>query len=204
MLGASSFTVGTTSRCVAILIGLAGLCLLVPSLASAGGGFIFEAEPIHPGCVHALAMQPGDRIPVNTAVSLEGCRSSARSKAVLQRDGEVLFIDDEVLLGEGTFGYRHLSTLDNGIHILAIRRTGPEGSLSISLAAMMIGQAPVIRGSGVGSQPVIETLGEIWLKDTRQASVRTVGNVVHYSVGVGSSKREQTLDFSRIGKAIGK
>ncbi|MBW2386384.1 MAG: hypothetical protein JRG92_22370 [Deltaproteobacteria bacterium] len=178
--------------------------LLAPSFAAAGEPFIHANEPIHPGCVHALAMHAGDVIPVITTVSLEGCRSSARTQAKIQRDGDVLFIEDEILLGEGTFGYRHLASLDNGIFILAIRRTGPEGSLRVSLAAMLKTTQPVLRSGEVGTTPVVETLGEVWLKDTRQASIRAAGNVVHYSVGIGPSRREATLDFSRIGKALRK
>ncbi len=62
------------------------VCAIV---ATAGGAhakeeFVYSGEPIHPGCIHALAMQQGDAGPVTTAVNLEGCASSERSKIVVR------------------------------------------------------------------------------------------------------------------------
>lgn len=189
-------------RAAARVFALAGGLLLAGALeAQAGASFIYENAPIHPGCVHALVMQAGDKVPVITSVSLEGCRDSSRSAAPIQREGEVLFIEDEVLLGEGRFGYRHLATLDNGIFILGIRRDEPDGSVVVSLAAMAIDEEPVLRGQEVGSTPVLATLGEVRLRDMSAASVRTMGNVVRYSAGMGATRQEQTIDFSRIGRA---
>ena len=51
--------------------------------AQAKEEFLYSGEPIHPACVHALAMQQGDAVPVTTAVSLEGCISSERSGAMI-------------------------------------------------------------------------------------------------------------------------
>ncbi len=53
----------------------------VAGAAQAKEAFLYNGEPIHPGCVHALAMQQGDAVPVTTAVSLEGCASSERFDA---------------------------------------------------------------------------------------------------------------------------
>jgi len=50
----------------------------------------------------------------------------------------------DALLGGGSFGYRVLSRLDNGIFGLAIRRVLPDGSERVSLAAVEIVQRPMI------------------------------------------------------------
>jgi len=47
--------------------------------ADAREPFLYAGQPVHPACVHALAMHQGDRMPVTTAVSLEGCAASERS-----------------------------------------------------------------------------------------------------------------------------
>jgi len=185
---------------------LAGLALLwIFSAGSAGAAsdaFIEGGQPIHPGCVHALMMNTGDSIPVTTSISLLGCARSDRSKPKLIYQGEILAFEDEALLGEGTFGYRHLSTLDNGLFVLGIRRSLPDGSERVSLAAVAIVERPVLRGREVQKQRVLEMVGEVWIKDMQMASLRTMGNVVHYSAGVGATRVDRTVDLSRIGKAV--
>ena len=96
--------------------------------AQASGKFLYSGEPIHPGCVRAMAMQRGDAVPVTTAVSLEGCASSERSKAKVRYElDDLAVIEDDALLGGGSFGYRVLNQLDNGMFGLAIRRVLPDG-----------------------------------------------------------------------------
>ena len=184
------------------VLGLFGL--LAAGSAEANDPFIHAGDAIHPACVHAIAMQHGDAIPVVTAVSLDGCNASVRTKAKIQRDPErrdVLLFEDEALLGEGTFGYRHLATLDNGIFILGIRRTGPDGDERVSLAAVDVVERPSLANRGVAKRRVLGMIGEVWLKDLDTASLRTAGNVVHYSTGMGNTKVEETIDLSRIARA---
>jgi hypothetical protein len=186
--------IGLGTLAVAILLGASG--------SQASDAFIHQGKMIHPGCVHALAMSTGDAIPVTTAISLLGCERSERSKPKMIHEGDTVGFEDETLLGEGRFTYRHLSTLDNGLFILGIRRSLPDGSEHVSLAAVAIASRPVLRSREVQKQPVLEMIGEVWIKDLQVASLRTSGNVVHYSAGVGASRVDRTVDLSRIGKAV--
>jgi len=176
--------------------------LLIGGRAEAEGKFLFDEEPIHPGCVHALVMQDGDAIPVTTSISLRGCKSSSRSKATITWTGtDVATIEDEILLGEGSFGYRVLSTLKNGIYIIGITRQHGDGTKRISLAALDVTKRPMLVGGEVTDQFVLEMIGEIWVKDIEFASLRTVGNAVHFSAGVGPSRTQRSIDLSRIKRA---
>lgn len=191
------------SRCP-ITAGLLGLALLIAaSPASASEPFIWSGEPVHPGCVHALVMKPGDLVPVATSVSLPGCASSDRSRAKLQFDKEFTFIEDDAFLGGGSFGYQHISTLDNGLFILGIQRVDADGKEHVSLSAMAIVKRPTLQAGGqVTQRQVLEMVGEVRLPDMRMASIRVAGNRVHFSAGAGSSRIDRTVDLSRIGRAV--
>jgi hypothetical protein len=186
------------------VITLAALAIaLVLPFAAASEPFIFSGEPVHPGCVHALVMQPGDVVPVMTSLSLPGCAASERSKARLQFDKEIIYIQDEKLTGDGSFGYRHLSTLDNGLFLLGLRRVDADGTTHISLAAMAINKRPVLqKGGQVGERLVLEMVGEVRLPDMRMASLKVVGNRVQFSAGAGTTKVDGSVDLSRIGRAL--
>ena len=176
-------------------------------LASAGDArarepFLYSGEPIHPGCVHAIAMEQGDAVPVTTAVSLEGCASSERSRAKVRYESDDLaVIEDEALLGGGSFGYRVLNRLDNGIYGLAIRRILPDGTERVSLAAVEIVRRPMIRHGNIVELQQIELIGELWVPDMELTSFRSVGNRVHFVSGVGPERVERDFDFTRLGKA---
>ena len=177
------------------------LASLSYSPRAGAGAFIDGANAIHPACVQALVMSEADSVPVTTAVSLEGCGRSRRSQSKILHDGERLLFEDPAILGEGSFGYRHLSTLDNGIFILGIVRIAPDGSERISLAAVDIAARPTLRQGEVVQRKVLEMVGEVWLPDIQVASLRVSGNVVSFSAGVGRDRVERTVDLSRIGKA---
>ena len=181
-------------------IGFVGFVLSAGS-ASARVPFIVHGEPVHPSCVQALAMQTGDSIPVVSAVSIAGCEASERSKNPIQHKVDIILFEDEALLQGGSFGYRHLSTLSNGLFILGIIRTLPDGEEVVSLAALDLVDRPVLRNGAVVKRKMLEMVGEVWIRDLRLATVRTVGNVLHFSAGVGSRKVDRTVDFSKIGKA---
>ena len=169
--------------------------------AQAKEAFFYNGEPIHPGCVHALAMQQGDAVPVTTAVSLEGCASSVRSGAKVRYESDDLaVIEDDVLLGGGSFGYRVLNQLDNGIFGLAIRRVLPDGAERVSLAAVKIVERPMVLHGNIVRLKLIEVLGQLWIPDMGLASFRSVGNRVHFVVGVGPERVERDFDFTRLGK----
>lgn len=178
----------------------AGLIAALAASGPAGAAqFVFSGKPIHPACVEALAMQSGDAIPVTTAVSLVGCAASQRSQLEVRRDRSTLSIATPE---GGSFGYTVISTLDNGIFIIAIRRTDAHGSSSTSLAAVDIRQRPqVMRTGEVAQRWVLEMVGEVWLPDMELASVRTIGNRVHFAAGVGPNRKEEVIDLTRIGKA---
>ena len=169
--------------------------------AQASGKFLYSGEPIHPGCVHAMAMQRGDAVPVTTAVSLEGCASSERSKAKVSYESDDLaVIEDDALLGGGSFGYRVLNQLDNGMFGLAIRRVLPDGEERVSLAAVKIVERPMVRHGKIVRLQLIELLGEVWIPDMELTSFRSVGNRVHFVAGAGPERVERDIDFTRLGK----
>ena len=180
------------------------LCVLSIAMAAsearAQSNFMYGGEPVHPACVHALAMHQGDATPVTTAVSLEGCSSSERSKSKIQYKGEVLLFEDEALLGGGSFGYRELTQLDNGIFGLAIHRVLPDVEERVSLAAVVMIARPMIRNGNIIRLEQIELLGELWIPDMQLMSFRSLGNIVHFSAGVGADKVERQTDFTRLGR----
>ena len=182
---------------------LLGACAIV---ATAGGAhadenFLYSGEPIHPGCVHALVMQQGDAVPVTTAVSLEGCAASKRSRAKVHYESDDLaVIEDDALLGGGSFGYRMLNQLDNGIYGLAIRRVLPDGTERVSLAAVVIVERPMIRHGNIISAQLVELLGELWIPDMEMTSFRSFGNRVHFVAGTGRDRIERDIDLTRLGK----
>ncbi len=161
---------------------------------------MYADRPIHPGCIHALAMHQGDAVPVTTAVSLEGCAASERTRSKVQHAEPITFFEDEALLGGGSFGYRELTQLDNGIFGLAIRRVLPDGKERVSLAAVKIVDRPMIRHGQIVHQQQIELLGEVWIPDMEMLSFRSMGNIVHFSAGVGRDKVERRFDFTRLGR----
>ncbi len=181
---------------------LLACAMLVPAEnARAAEAFVYGGEPIHPACVHAIAMHQGDAVPVTTAVSLEGCASSERSQSKVHYEtGDLAVIEDEALLGGGSFGYRVLSRLDNGIFGLAIRRVRSDGSERVSLAAVEIVRRPMILHGSVVQLEQIELLGELWVPDMELTSFRTAGNRVHFVSGVGPERVERNVDFTRLGK----
>ncbi len=181
----------------ALLLGLS-LSLLGAMQAQAGEPFYWGDKPIHPGCVHALVMSEGDAIPVNIGVSLEGCSASARSKAPVKIEDKLISFEDDTLLGGGSFGYIHISTLENGIYILGIARELPDGTERVSLAAVDLIQHRMMRQGAMVNRILIESLGEMWVEDLYLASVRSSGNVVRFRAGSGTTRVEESVDFSRI------
>lgn len=174
--------------------------LLIAVAAHAQQRFVYAGEPIHPGCIHALAMHQGDAIPVTTAVSLEGCATSERSRAkVHYESGDLAVIEDDALLGGGSFGYRVLTQLDNGIYGLAIRRVLPDGQERVSLAAVEIVERPMIRNGRIVRFQLVELLGELWVPGMELTSFRSIGNRVHFVAGTGSERVERDVDFTRLG-----
>jgi hypothetical protein len=182
--------------------GLVVLLGLGPLAAAAQTDFRlrYGNEPVHPACVHALAMQERDAVPVTTAVSLEGCSASARSRSAVRfEDGFAVFEDADMLSG-GSFGYRELTQLENGIIGLVILRAPPEGEQQVSLAAVEIVERPMIRRGRVVQVQMLELLGELWIPGMQMLSFRSVGNLVHFDAGAGPEKVERTVDFTELGK----
>jgi hypothetical protein len=180
---------------------LIGLSLLVGTNAWAEQSFQWSGRAIHPACVHALAMTSGDAIPVTTAVSLEGCMASERAQSAPTRVDGFYTFENEALLGEGSFGYTELSTLDNGLIILAIARTDGTGARQLSVAAVDLADRPMLRNREVTSRRMLEMIGEVWIANLDLASVKTNGNVIQISTGAGNRANPQTIDLSRIAKA---
>ena len=173
---------------------------VVAGQAHAQAPLLYGGKPVHPACIHALTMHQGDAVPITAAVSLEGCASSERSKIKVRSEGEFAVFEDETLLGGGSFGYRELTQLDNGILNLVIRRVLPDGEDRVSLAAVKMVRRPVIRQGNTIQLLLIELLGELWIPGTQTLSFRSMGNTVHFSAGVGPDKVERTVDFTRLGR----
>jgi hypothetical protein len=168
--------------------------------AQAQDEFAYASKPVHPGCVHALAMHQGDRAPVTTAVSLEGCAGSLRSQSKVRYEGDLAVIEDDTLEGGGTFGYRVITRLDNGIFALAIRRVRDDGEERVTLAAVQMVARPMIRHAKIINLMQIELLGELWVPEMQLSSFRSMGNIVQFVSGVGNDRVEQTFDFTRLGR----
>jgi hypothetical protein len=177
-----------------------GALVLGVGAAGAEETFTDAGRPIHPGCIHALTMHQGDAVPVTTAVSLAGCSTSERSKSEVRYEGDLAVIEDEALLGGGSFGYRVINQLDNGIFGLAVRRVLPDGKERVSLAAVQMVARPMIRHGRLVNLMLVELLGEMWIPDMQLLSFKAVGNKVHFVSGVGPERVERTIDFTRIGK----
>lgn len=173
---------------------------LAAGVVSAEEAFIYADRPIHPACIQALVMQHGDSTPVTTAVSLEGCASSARSKSEMHNERDLVVIKDETLPGGGTFGYRVINQLTNGIFGLAIIRVLPGGEEEISLAAVQLVVRPMIRHEDTVHLMLVELLGELWIPDVELSSFESIGNKVHFISGKGVDRVERTVDFTSIGK----
>ncbi len=182
-----------------------GFAFVAGVLLAAGAGaaaepFTYADRPIHPGCIHALAMNQGDAVPVTTAVSLAGCKASERTRGEVRYEGDLAVIEDEALLGGGSFGYRVLNQLDNGIYGLAVRRVLPDGTERVSLAAVDLIARPMIRHGSIAKLMMIELIGELWIPDMQLLSFQSIGNKVHFVSGVGPERVERTVDFTRIGR----
>jgi hypothetical protein len=178
----------------------AGALVLAASAARAQEPFSYADRPIHPGCIHALVMNQGDAVPVTTAVSLEGCATSQRSKGEVRYERDIAVIEDEALLGGGSFGYRVTNQLDNGIYGLAIRRVLPDGKERVSLAAVQLVGRPMIRHGSTVRLMLIELLGELWIPDMQFSSFESIGNKVHFVSGEGPERVERSVDLTRIGR----
>ncbi len=68
-----------TARAASALLAM-GAFVFAVSAADAEEAFTYADRPIHPGCIHALAMHQGDAVPVTTAVSLAGHNQAPESK----------------------------------------------------------------------------------------------------------------------------
>jgi hypothetical protein len=178
------------------------LALSVAGSAAAIDPFIDGAVVVHPACVESLVMKPGETVSVVRSVNLSGCRGTTRTASKVEHREQVVLFEDEVLLGGGSFGYRHLSTLDNGLFILGIRRESPDGIQQVSLAAVGLYERPQLLQGQVVKRMILEMIGEVRIKDIRLASVSTIGNTVRFSAGIGASKVDRIVDLSKIGKAM--
>jgi len=175
---------------------------MFPERAAAIAPFIDGQVVVHPACVEVLVMKPGQRVAVVRSVNLAGCRETARTESKIQHDGPIVLFKDDGLLGGGSFGYRHLSTLDNGLFILGVRRVSADGTERVSIAAVGLYNRPQLMDGIVVERIVLEMVGEVWIKDLRLASVSTVGNKVRFSAGIGPTSVDRMVDLSKIGKAM--
>ena len=70
------------------------------------------------------------------------------------------------------------------------------------LAAVGLYKRPhLLPGGDVAQRVVLEMIGEVWIRDIRLASVKTIENKIRFSAGIGASKLDRVIDLSKIGKA---
>ena len=188
------------ANAVAVALLVTAATVAMAGTSSAQDGFSYAGEAVHAGCVQALVMHQGDAVPVTTAVSLQGCAASVRSKGEVRREGGMLVIQDDSLPGDASFGYQVISRLENGIFGLAIRRVMPDGQERVSLAAVQMVPRAMLRNSTIRNVMMLELLGELWVPDIELASFRSIGNKVHFVSGVGKGRVERNVDLTRLGK----
>jgi hypothetical protein len=70
----------------------------------------------------------------------------------------------------------------------------------VSLAAALMIARPMIRNGQIIRLEQIELLGELWIPDMHLMSFRSLGNIVHFSAGVGADKVKRQIDFTRLGR----
>lgn len=166
----------------------------------AGEPFIYEGVAVHPACIHALVMQSMDVMPVTTAVSLVGCAANERTKSKVRFENDLVSFEDDAILAGGSFAYREISQLENGIYGLAVRRLLPWDEERVSLAAVKLVERAMMQHGKLVTVKQLELMGEVWVPDMQLTSFRAVGNKVHFAAGVGPNRIERTVDFTRLGK----
>lgn len=178
---------------------------LLAGAASAQQDLLFQGKPVHPACLHALVTQAaGNKLPVTLSVSLAGCTSSAPGQLPVTRSEDAATISDDELIGPGSFGYRSLSRLENGIYAIGVRRTDGDGNRAVSLAAVDLVERPMIRNGMVIQVPSLELLGLVPLPKSQVKSFRRVGNKVQVKVGMGPNAFDRVVDLTELGKALKK
>ena len=157
----------------------------------------FEDKPIHPACIRALAMKKGDILPVTNTVDLEGCMANPLSHATahVKEESHTIALDEEH--GGGSFSYRILGTLDNGIRIVGIGRVAADGSRAISVAAIDLVNEPALRHGNMVDRTMLKLIVERWVHDFTHGQVQVVGNTVRFYVTSGSSEVDRVIDLSR-------
>jgi hypothetical protein len=178
--------------------------LLTAQQVHALSPLLYKGEPVHPACIHRLVMKDGEDRPITVAVNLRACALSPISKAKVQSNDTLTFFEDDEVLGGGSFGYRSLSQLDNGIYALAIRRTLPDGTVEVSLAAVDLVTRPMLFNGVVVDIPMIELLANRRLRDGNDKSFMRVGNRVDLKIGSGTRAKYLSVDMTALGRARNK
>jgi len=157
----------------------------------------FEDKPIHPACIRALAMKKGDILPVTNTVDLEGCMANPSSQTAPQvKEGIHTILLDEAQ-GGGSFSYRILGTLDNGIRIVGIGRVAADGSRAISVAGIDLVVERALRHGEMVKRQFLKLVFDRWVEDFTHGQVQVVGNSVRFVVRSGTSKVDRVVDLSR-------
>lgn len=201
MIFASSIDDGRSRLLMALTFALSLTLTLSPGTAEADD-FLFKGKPIHPACIHALVTNfEGDPLPVPLVVSLAGCMASSRAAAEIRYEGEVIEIEDDALLGDGSFGYRVLSQLTDELFILGIQRVTDEGGRKVSLAVIDIVERPMFRLGAVMQVPSLELLALVPVPKSQSMNFRRSGNLIQIKVGTGPNAMDRTVDLTPLVKA---
>jgi hypothetical protein len=141
-------------------------------------GFIWDGEPIHPGCIEELTTDLADPHPVVAAVDLEGCRRSNRYSSLLQVDGAVLRWRDPAGGGRGYFQYEYLGVLSSRVHVVRVGASGGGSGFFQDLVFLRIRDSPVLEDGLLRKRQTLERVGSEMLGDRAEVAVTLKGDVV--------------------------
>lgn len=159
--------------------------------ALVGADFRYRGEPIHPGCVYLMLTCIADPLPCVASVDLAGCQRSNRFSGRRTQDGWVEWKDekdrmhdgwvewkDESEFGTGSFGYKPLGVLRNGIHVILTSWDGGESGDFFDLLFIRVKESRVFEQEGVRNQVLLVCVGQYGLGDRFDGKVRLEGDKV--------------------------
>jgi len=159
--------------------------------ARVGADFLYRGEPIHPGCVWLMLTCIWDPLPCVAAVDVAGCQKSNRFSVRRTQNGWVKWTDesdrlhdgwvewkDESEFGTGSFAYKHLGVLRNGIHVLLTAWTGGGSGVFYNLLFVRAKESRVFEEEGVRNQVLLVCVGQYGIGDRFEGKVRLEGDKV--------------------------
>jgi len=170
--------------------------------------FRYDGDFIHPACVWHMLTDVADVLPCVAAVDVAGCQESNRFSIRRTQDGWLKWKDesgrvhdgwvtwkDESRFGTGSFEYKHLGVLPNGIHVLLTQWSGGGSGIFRDLLFVRAKDSRVYEEGSARNRTLLVCVGQCGLGDRDEGTVRLVGN----SVILGKSQyreRDVALDLT--------